>query len=158
MAEEVWYRKTTVKWYKPEFGRIMACGLADFRSPRGKRRTGASRLFRIVVSEAAYLIWKIRNERTIPDEQGKVRPRATKAELENRFFDALNARLALDCARTNKAKYGRHALRTKTVLQTWDGILDKNNSLPVDWTKESGVLVGKTTGTNPSFAGRRGVG
>ncbi|KAJ7575745.1 hypothetical protein C8J56DRAFT_801133 [Mycena floridula] len=100
MAEDVWYRKTTAKWYKPEFGRIMACGLAEFKSPKGTRRPGASRLFRIVVSEAAYLIWKIRNERTIPDEQGKVRPRATRTELENRFFRrtecAPNSRLRPD--------------------------------------------------------------
>ncbi|KAJ7574602.1 hypothetical protein C8J56DRAFT_722270, partial [Mycena floridula] len=144
LAKTTWNKKKASRWNKPNFGKIMASAMTELQSSRGKKKPGASRLYRILISEAAYLIWKLRNERIIPEEgTGRAKPPATDAEIENRFYSALNIRLNLDCALTNKAKYGRHAIRKETVLSTWDGILHENNNLPEDWTRENGVLVGK---------------
>ncbi|KAJ3855451.1 hypothetical protein EV368DRAFT_72288 [Lentinula lateritia] len=66
LAKQTWER-TGLQWsdLQFDFGTILCCGLADFKNAEGKRETGQSRLFRILISESAYLIWKIRNERVI---------------------------------------------------------------------------------------------
>jgi ribonuclease HI len=75
MASELWQLKTGQK-LRPAMGEIYACGLIK----RGD--AGTSRLFRIVVSESAHLIWRIRNERVI---DGKTP--ASTAEIQNRISD-----------------------------------------------------------------------
>ncbi|KAJ7572775.1 hypothetical protein C8J56DRAFT_719621, partial [Mycena floridula] len=142
LARQTWLKKRGTKWRKPKFGTILACTLADLQSRRGKRRPGATRLFRILISEAAHLIWKLRNERTIPDAQGRTQPEASIKEIKSRFFQALDRRLAYDLALTNKARYGRRALSKKSVLGTWNGVLENDANLPADWTGENEVLVG----------------
>ncbi|KAJ7579009.1 hypothetical protein C8J56DRAFT_718286, partial [Mycena floridula] len=51
-------------------------------------------------------------------------------------------RLATDCAHTNRKKYGKRALTKTSVLSTWNGILERDSSLPAVWTGENRVLVG----------------
>jgi ribonuclease HI len=43
-------------------GSITSCGLAKFKNDKNKPVPGANRLYRIIISEAAHLIWKLRNE------------------------------------------------------------------------------------------------
>ncbi|KAJ4480833.1 hypothetical protein J3R30DRAFT_3240207, partial [Lentinula aciculospora] len=63
-AKEIW-EGTGSRWKDINFGVIMGCGLIDFKKEDGKKSTGLSRLFRIIVLESTYLIWKLRNERVI---------------------------------------------------------------------------------------------
>jgi ribonuclease HI len=74
----------------------MACGLIK----RGDK--GTTRLFRIIVSESAHLIWRLRNERVIQEKNP-----ASVQEIQNRWRKAINNRLALDCMLTNVAKYAK---------------------------------------------------
>jgi hypothetical protein len=53
----------------------------------------------------------------------------------------VNKRLALDQAMTNP-RYGVKALDTHLVLHTWSGILKNEASMPENWIKQPGVLVG----------------
>ncbi|KAJ7580281.1 hypothetical protein C8J56DRAFT_728289, partial [Mycena floridula] len=63
MVENLWERKTGRR-LRPSFGEIIACGsMKEIRTPKGRTKTGTMRLFRIVVSESAHLIWRLRNER-----------------------------------------------------------------------------------------------
>jgi len=39
-------------------------------------------------------------------------------------------------------RYGKRALATKIVLATWSGTLQDELSLPDNWIKQPGVLVG----------------
>ncbi|KAJ7610555.1 hypothetical protein DFH06DRAFT_1246080 [Mycena polygramma] len=130
LASELWKLKTG-HTMQPAMGDIMACGAAE------KSGTGASRLFRIVVSESAHLIWKLRNERVIGNKGT-----ASTREIHNRWCKSINNRLALDCALTNKAKYGKKSLRKDIVRKTWCKILRNEDRLPEDWTRETEVLVG----------------
>ncbi|KAJ7573890.1 hypothetical protein C8J56DRAFT_1033463 [Mycena floridula] len=143
------------KWRKPNFGTIMAGTLGDLQSRRGKRRTGATRLFRILISEAAHLIWKLRNERTIPDAQGRTQPEASTKEIEGIFFKVLDRRLTYDVARTNKARLGRRALSKSSMLGTWNGVLENDANLPADWTGENEILVGRSGISDPEVVWRR---
>ena len=53
----------------------------------------------------------------------------------------MNARLTLDRAITNN-KYGKRALRQEVVLGTWRNVLENEKTLPKNWLRTTGVLVG----------------
>ncbi len=48
----------------------------------------------------------------------------------------------MDCLLTDKRKYNKKAILKSVVLGTWQNTLENEESLPEDWTKEIGVLVG----------------
>jgi ribonuclease HI len=106
-------------------GLVLGCGLAEFKNPKGKKLAEASRLFEIIVSESAFLIWKIRGERVT---SGK--PVHSEAEIHNRWVTCMNNRLKIDRLLTDRSRYGSRALNIKTVLKTWDGVLMDNKNLP----------------------------
>jgi ribonuclease HI len=54
----------------------------------------------------------------------------------------LNTRLKLDTLMTNQSRFGSLATDKKLVIKTWDGVLMDNLHLPLDWTRQSEVLVG----------------
>jgi ribonuclease HI len=130
LTSELWQLKTKSD-LRPSLGEIMACGIIE------KANTGTSRLFRIVVSESAHLIWKLRNERVI----GEKGPASTR-EIHNRWIKSINNRIALDCALTDATKYGKKSIRKSVVRKTWCKVLCDEDRLPDDWTRETGVLVG----------------
>jgi hypothetical protein len=101
---------------------------------------GANRLYRILVSESTFLIWKLRCTRIIElGENEMLWP--SKQEIHNRWIHVINRRLALDQAMTN-TRYGKKALDKSLVLRTWSGVLKDEASLPEDWIRQPGVLVG----------------
>ncbi|KAJ7128146.1 hypothetical protein C8R43DRAFT_1090214 [Mycena crocata] len=131
LASELWKLKTGNELPKPVMGQIMACAAIK----RGD--TGTSRLYRIVVSESAHLIWRIRCERVLQEK-----PVPSRHELHNRWMRAINSRLQLDCELTNRMKYGKKALAKDLVKDTWCKVLKDETNLPKDWMRETGVLVG----------------
>ncbi|KAJ7640931.1 hypothetical protein B0H17DRAFT_960186 [Mycena rosella] len=98
---------------------------------------GATRLFRILISESAFLVWRLRNERVINKEI----PTSARA-IHNRWLKLINNRLGLDRAMTNEHKYGKKAVKKNLVLKTWRKVLKNEDDLPKDWTRETEVLVG----------------
>lgn len=131
LASELWKLKTGDELPKPAMGQIMACVAIK------RRDTGETRLLRILVSESAHLIWRLRNERVI---QGK--DPASAREIHNRWLKAINNRFGLDCAMTNEVKYGKRSIKKSLVQKTWSKVLKNEKDLPKDWTWETGVLVG----------------
>jgi hypothetical protein len=113
--------------------------MAKFHNEKNQRKFGAERLYRILMTESAHLIWRIRCERVL--ERSDRDQWHTAKEISNRWQSALNKRLALDQAMTSR-KYGSKAIKAKTVLHTWSGILQNEQSLPDDWIGFPGVLVG----------------
>ncbi|KAJ3846661.1 hypothetical protein EV368DRAFT_52472, partial [Lentinula lateritia] len=99
---EVWkltknlWTKSGECWRNIEFGNILSCGLADFEDPKGKRNLGTSRLFRILISESAYLIWKLRCERVIGEKTINI------TQITNQWRWSIESRLNLDCLLTSK--------------------------------------------------------
>lgn len=143
---EVWdltaqlWRKKQKPWNKPIIGGIIGCANAMFKSEEGKIHKGPSRLYRILVSEAAHQIWKLRNARVIDSDNNE---QPSIDEIRNKWLKAINDRLAMDCKMTNKKKYGKKAIKEKLVQDTWRGVLKNENYLPHDWTKgRVEVLVG----------------
>ncbi|KAJ7138537.1 hypothetical protein C8R43DRAFT_1089353 [Mycena crocata] len=130
-ASELWKLKTGEDLPKPVMGQIMACAAIK------KQDAGTTRLFRIIVSESAHLIWRLRCERVIQEKNA-----ASNNEIHNRWLRGINNRLRIDCALTNEMKYGKKSLRNDVVLNTWSKVLKEEDKLPQDWTRETGVLVG----------------
>ncbi|SJL06249.1 uncharacterized protein ARMOST_09585 [Armillaria ostoyae] len=141
LAEDMW-RKKGYTWPSMSLGLILGCALYDPRDDEDGRLPGAARLFRIIVSESAHLIWKLRCERRIAngDDPDKW---PSNDEIIGRWLYTINERLTLDRLATNPRRYGKKAIKKKIVLQTWSGTLDNEDALPRDWTMEpTGVLVG----------------
>ncbi|KAJ7844549.1 hypothetical protein B0H13DRAFT_2286348 [Mycena leptocephala] len=145
-VRNIWGKKSE-NWPTPSLGVILGCGLAEFRNGDGKRHEGTERLYRILVSEAAYLIWKIRNERVINRDGAP----ATEQEIINKWHYHINHRLQVDKILANRPPEGKKsALAPKKVLETWSGILAEEGMMPENWLREPRVLVGgRATQTRP---------
>src|SRR5882762_7782112 len=88
-----------------------------------------------------YLIWKLRCEWRIQREADPSQ-RHTTSEIRNRWLSTINSRLRLDCLLADRRRYGYKTLRSSLVQRTWQGTLHDEPSLPDDWHKITGVLVG----------------
>ncbi|KAJ6614056.1 hypothetical protein B0H10DRAFT_1950974 [Mycena sp. CBHHK59/15] len=136
-AKSLWLEKES-QWPEVSLGTILGCGLAEFHDG-GKTDRGAQRLYRILISESAYLIWRLRNDRVI-SRSGEP---ATEDEIINKWKFAVNQRLQMDKLLANRPrKRKRPALAPALVLETWSNTLDNERSLPADWLREPRVLVG----------------
>ena len=136
LAEELWLKRRRT-WPKPTLGTILASPSLKLRSEYREEETGDTRLYRIMMSESAHLIWKIRCERVIREEPMPVTP----AEVDRRWRHAIASRADLDKKMTNP-KYGKKALNKDLVKSTWKGIFDDENNIPdPPVAGETGVLV-----------------
>ncbi|EJD36912.1 hypothetical protein AURDEDRAFT_73761 [Auricularia subglabra TFB-10046 SS5] len=120
-------------------GLIMGCGAVRLPGLGGGRNALSERAFTIVVSETAFLIWKLRCEKRIehaddPDWS------MTQEAAETRWINAIEARLRQDQALTDKAMFGKRALPEWLVEGTW---LDLTNPANLShFRRGPGVLVG----------------
>ncbi|KAJ6528555.1 hypothetical protein B0H19DRAFT_1214611 [Mycena capillaripes] len=96
-AETTWAGKQR-EWPTVSLGGILGCGPADFRDEKGKRDQGAERLYRILMSEAAYLIWKIRNDRVINRDSEPV----SESEIINKWKYNIEHRRQVDIVLANR--------------------------------------------------------
>jgi hypothetical protein len=142
LARSLWELKGQ-KWPYLSIGLLVGLARVSFPDPDkpGKLSRGLGRLFKILVSESAYLIWLLRCERVIEHQNTRT---ATTNEIQNRWLAAINARLQIDRLMTNRYRYKGRALPAQIIRDTWSGILKNEGSLPDGWEKERGpgVLVG----------------
>ncbi|KAI0051951.1 ribonuclease H-like protein [Auriscalpium vulgare] len=139
-------------WPELSLGIVLAAGSLEVTTdPQGddqhndderKRNPGATRLLRILISESAHLIWKIRCERQIG---GRTH---TKQAIISRWTRAINDRLRSDVLAA------RNIIRTEKAFDlvhlTWKGTLEEELHLPFEWAKAREVLVGIKTPRFPT--------
>ena len=145
LANDLW-RKRSQQPLPTSLGDILGCGLASLTT-KGKIDKGKNRLYRVLMSETAFLIWKLRNERRIRDEDAQEHRNITN-ETTSRWTNAINKRLTIDRHLTNDIRFGKRALNSKLVKNTWRGCLKNEEYLPENWDRNRGVLVG-ISGTPP---------
>ena len=143
LVNELWTGRGSTS-LPTDIGNIMGCGLASFTT-NDKPDDRKCRLYRILISETAYLIWKIRNERRIRDSDGKERIDIER-ETETRWKNALNKRLTNDRFLTNSTQFRKRALNEGLIKRTWTGCLDNEEALPQDWYKTKGGFSGYVVG------------
>jgi hypothetical protein len=142
LAKALWKLKMPEGHLWPGIGMVISCGTVKFTDTLGSRKYGEERLYRILVSESARLIWRLRCRRVIEDENEPL----TSQAIEDTWYKMINDRLRLDCELTNKRKYGSKAIKRRTVAETWANILQDEDQLPRNWKRASGVLVGIRSG------------
>ncbi|PPR01210.1 hypothetical protein CVT24_006120 [Panaeolus cyanescens] len=125
---------------RPSLGDILSAGVPQIHKRGGATDRAKSRLYTIVITESAHLIWKLRCEWRIGRAEDPQK-RHTNAEIRGKWYRALNTRLKLDCLQTNTFRYGNKSISKKLVKDTWKGTLEGENDLPDDWVR-SEVLVG----------------
>ena len=123
--------------------------MAAFKT-KGRPDSGKNRLYRILVSETAYLIWKLRNKQRIRDEDGLVQ---LEREVLSRWKHSINKRITMDRMLTNTARFKKNALDDKLIRATWGGCLQDEEDLPEKWPTRKGVLVGILVACPPGRAG-----
>lgn len=142
LAESLWEKKNPNTW--PEItniGSIIRGSLANFTTAEGQRDPGSNRFFRILISESAHLIWRIRCRRVI-DLGSNEDLWQTNVQIGRAWRSQLEHRLILDQAMSHR-KYEKKAINKETVLRTWRGLLKNEEDLPDDWLcTPAGFLVG----------------
>jgi hypothetical protein len=152
LAENAW-EGSKYEWPQLSEGLVMGVGLLKAIPKTGQPAQsdpkvvpgGASRLLRILVSEAAFLIWMIRNDRAI----GKKHTSASAAEAKWRYV--IEARLRSDRLFASRNKEDRSICRVKG---TWSGALIDLDGLPDNWLTDMTVEVRvRITSTGRLFSG-----
>jgi ribonuclease HI len=140
LANELWHKRSDTN-IPENYGALLGCCLTTFKKNNGKPDKGLNRLYRIIVSESMYLIWKIRCERTIAwnNDPDKFH---THYEIHNKWLQTINARLKMDSIRTNNKIFKTKTIAQKTVLKTWNNCLMDNLHDTRNWCGKTGVLVG----------------
>ncbi|KAH9833541.1 uncharacterized protein C8Q71DRAFT_823758 [Rhodofomes roseus] len=138
MTRSLWENKG-LRWQSPSTSEILGLGCRKWSYNDKKQNHGATRLWRILISESAFLIWKLRCERVIGHEEEE-RWAHSSNELRSRWASTMNQRLHLDAATTHP-RFGRKALRRDIYADTWHDAVVDNRALYTHRSRE-GVLVG----------------
>ena len=139
-ARDIWPYDENL-WPPITLGIILGSGLLEIKpttqptdqSPddHQEERTpnaGATRLAKVLISEAAYLIWTLRCGRVINDKT------YSSEAIESTWRRTVNKRLAEDV--TLATKIVRREEFTKLINNTWyDALRKKHGDLPDDWIK-----------------------
>lgn len=115
LVQHVW-SKTSHDWPNPTFGNIFGCGLLLF-TKGDKPDIFANRLYQILISESAYLIWKIRCQWRISDNDEHLIP-PTPAETRNLWRTMLNKRVQENILSTYPSLL-KHAIPPALAYKTW---------------------------------------
>jgi hypothetical protein len=122
LAKELWTKRRP-KWPNHSLGAILTCGIAEFRSKEMKRWPGDARLYHIVMSRAAQLIWSLHCKRVI----SKNNEPPSDETIWSFWKSCINEHLRKDCQAANFAvQPGKMAAPKSCVLATWSGLLTKS--------------------------------
>jgi len=140
LANELWGKRSQTP-IPTNYGAILGCCLSNYKKANGNPDKGLNRLFRIIVSESIYMIWKLRCERTITWNNDTSKTHTTY-EIHNKWLQAINTQLRTDSVHTNTKIFKKKTLDSKTVLKTWKNCLKDNLHETKNWCGKTGVLVG----------------
>lgn len=111
-----------------------------FEDTSGRRMQAVEARWTILAVETAYMIWKLRCERTI--QQGGTR--FTVNEVTHRWRANMEGRMQMDRRLAARGKRGS-TLQQHEVESIWKPLLASPEELPRDWVRDVGVLVGIRT-------------
>lgn len=150
------FRKKGINWpFEDNVNDILSSVFATVKDADGHPRPGAARFIQIVITEAMFVIWKLRNSRVIDRAEDEDERVITQQEAVRALAKALDKRITDDQRLTNRTKYGNRALSRAIVMSTWSGALLNEANLPPDWLRQDGVLVGLMVPRSAGL-GRRG--
>ena len=137
-ARNIWPHDDEL-WPAITLGTILGCGLLEIKTRKQSAdqsqednpneptlNTGATRLAKILISEAAYLVWTMRCGRVIGDKSYNT------VAIETAWRKTINRRLSEDV--TAATKVVRRDEYTKLISSTWrDALRKQHGDLPENW-------------------------
>ena len=149
-ARSLWEKKDLV-WQPVCLESLLSAGIPTEVMPNTHAKQAHARLWRILVTESAHLIWRMRCERVIGHE-GEARWRHTEKAVTTQWLRVMNDRMRQDITRTNP-RFGRMALSTEVVEETWRNLVPPPARASGNWIEKiDRVLVGidpKIVATTP---------
>ncbi|KAJ7916409.1 hypothetical protein B0H13DRAFT_2323368 [Mycena leptocephala] len=137
LASELWSQKTKQP-LRPLIGEIMGWCDQSGNKP-GSVDKGTSRLYRIIVSDSAHLIWRLRNERRMQGrDPASEHDSRDLPEMETGHEYQAGTRLPNDKQNLLQKESGPKV----TCAQNLQQVIQDEDTLPADWTGEPQVLVG----------------
>jgi len=139
LARETWPHPPPL-WPNISIGIILGCGSLSPPNQNGQQgdrrertnQQGQTRLLQILISEAAHLIWVLRCEQVLQQEQ-----QHTREEVKARWNQAINTRLSDD--KINATRIKRERTFTSLIKNTWGPVLTKLGR-PEDWLETPEVF------------------
>jgi hypothetical protein len=101
------------RWEKPSIGLIRGIEAIRIRSAKGKIERGLTRLYKILITKAVWIIWKGRNKRVINEKE------ITEKELVQTIKKKLIERIEIDWPRIKWEKLGKKTETRKNLEETW---------------------------------------
>ncbi|EPT03259.1 hypothetical protein FOMPIDRAFT_1116580, partial [Fomitopsis schrenkii] len=138
LAESAW-KTAGYEW--PELTVEDVWGMAiHSRIILGMKKTTphAARLWRILISESAHLIWRLGCERVIGHDDDP-EWQHSKESVTAKWY--INRPMRQDAMATS-SRFGGVTLNKTLILKAWSDVLGDKLGLPEDWTKVRWVLVG----------------
>ncbi|EJD51084.1 hypothetical protein AURDEDRAFT_57515 [Auricularia subglabra TFB-10046 SS5] len=105
------------------YGLILGCASVRVRDRFTDRILRLERIFKIVVSESAFLIWKIRCEARM-EHGGDPEWHLPKDAIAERWWKVIRRRKHQDIASVDKVRYGKKAKPKGEIYETWRDPLD----------------------------------
>ncbi|KNZ74043.1 hypothetical protein J132_08353 [Termitomyces sp. J132] len=137
----MWKNRTNVMFPEQCMGSILGSPISVIKDEDGRPSQGLTRLYRLVVTEAASFVWAIRCERVIRNGD---EPHC-RVEVANRWTAALGRRAELDFKLMNR-KLGKKSIPISQVLDTWIGtcVINTSKWQGSQMVTSCGVLVGSS--------------
>ncbi|EPT02327.1 hypothetical protein FOMPIDRAFT_1108628, partial [Fomitopsis schrenkii] len=131
LTEKLW-RKKNIAWPGVTLEAILSAPLRTWKKEgEKKKQEGATRLWRILLTESTFLVWKLRCERVIGHDEDENWTH-TEREIKNRWMAAITTRMRADVTSTHW-RNGPLATKKSKVHDTWHDVLEGAESLPDDW-------------------------
>jgi hypothetical protein len=140
LAKSLFEMKTDREWPGNSYRTLLGSCAAEIGGG-AKEAQGLNRFYKILMVTSMQFIWALRCERRIPKGNDPLE-KHTVDEVHNRWVAKLNHRLNIDKMLTSESRFDKKALPVKLVLDTWKGTLADEQTLPDNWVRQSGVLVG----------------
>ncbi|KAI9056568.1 RnaseH-domain-containing protein [Trametes sanguinea] len=126
----------------PCLATYLTAAVAEVTDAEGKQKRGSTRLRRLVLTETAYAIWRLRCQRTIEWAEQPGREHAVRA-VYNMWRSTMNKRLRDDQKQAlMRAGRTKKTVTSDTLRITWTNLIQDEISLGEEWVNEPGVLVG----------------
>ncbi|EPS92509.1 hypothetical protein FOMPIDRAFT_8547, partial [Fomitopsis schrenkii] len=126
-ARSLWEAKG-LKWTKPNIAGILNLGAAAnvILGPKPLTKAHHARLWRILISESAYIIWRLRCTRVI-EHEGQDNWEHSEKAITTLWLTTLNKRVRQDAAGTS-GNFGGLAPRKELASDTWADVIENEAS------------------------------
>ncbi|OSC98484.1 RnaseH-domain-containing protein [Trametes coccinea BRFM310] len=125
---------------QPSFGLYLSAAAIEIRGSEGVLRQGATRLARILIPEAAYMVWRLRCRRVIEWSSHPEKTHSANA-VTKEWLALLGKRLRGDQMAASAPYAKASKVSAHSASEMWCHLVDQATLRTNDWAGSPGVLV-----------------